>query len=55
MTQRVMQTNQTKARADIDPRHGDQTSPNYFLITCARLIACIIRSQLGEIIQEGRV
>lgn len=51
----MMLASQTKAEVDTDTWRSEQTKVVTVSDYVCKAIACIIQSQLGEIIQEGRV
>lgn len=51
----MMQANQTEAEAGTDTRHSEKTKVVTISDYVCKATACTIQSQLGEIIQEGRV
>lgn len=50
-----MEASQTKGEADTDTRHSEQAKVVTISDYVCKAIACITQSQLGEIIQGGRV
>lgn len=51
----MMEASQTKGEADTDTRHSEQSKEVTISDYVCTATACITQSQLGEIIQEGRV